>query len=44
MLRGRRLRVTSPDPLPVHADGEILDEAAHELEVEILSGRLTVLG
>jgi YegS/Rv2252/BmrU family lipid kinase len=44
MLRGRRLRVTSPDPLPVHADGEILAEAAHELEVEILPGRLTVLG
>jgi diacylglycerol kinase (ATP) len=44
MLRGRRLRVTSPDPLPVHADGEILAEDAHELDVEILPGRLTVLG
>ncbi|HEV2147631.1 MAG TPA: diacylglycerol kinase family protein [Longimicrobiaceae bacterium] len=44
MLRARRIRVTSPDPLPVHADGEILSEAAHELEIKVLPGRLTVLG
>lgn len=44
MHRARTLRVTSPDPLPVHADGEIVAEAAHELEIEILPGRLTVLG
>ncbi|HEX2093923.1 MAG TPA: hypothetical protein VHG28_16080, partial [Longimicrobiaceae bacterium] len=44
MLHGRRLRVTSPGPLPVHADGEIVAEATHELEIEVLPGRLTMLG
>ncbi|HEX5726080.1 MAG TPA: diacylglycerol kinase family protein, partial [Longimicrobiaceae bacterium] len=40
----KRVRITSPDPLPVHADGEILAEGAHELEIEVLPGRLTLLG
>jgi diacylglycerol kinase (ATP) len=44
MHRARRIRVTSPDPLPVHADGEVVSEAAHELEIEVLPGKLTVLG
>ncbi len=44
MLQARRVRVTSPDPLPVHADGEIVAEAAGEVEIELLPGRLTVLG
>ena len=43
MHRARRVRVTSPDPLPVHADGEIVAEDAHELEIEIFPGRLLVL-
>lgn len=43
MLRGQRVRITSPDALPVHADGEILATAAHELEIEILRGGLDVL-
>lgn len=44
ILRGRRLRVTSPDPLPVHADGEVVSEGAHALDVELLPGRLTLMG
>ncbi|MBV9773705.1 MAG: diacylglycerol kinase family lipid kinase [Gemmatimonadetes bacterium] len=44
MHRARSIRVSSADPLPVHADGEIVSEAAHELEIELLPGRLTVLG
>ncbi len=44
MHRARRVRITSSEPLPVHADGEIVAEAAHELEIEVLPGRLTVLG
>lgn len=43
MHRARRVRVTSPDPLPVHADGEIIADDAHELEIEIHPGRLRVL-
>lgn len=41
--RARRVRVTSPAPLPMHADGEIFGEAVHDVEIEILPGRLTVL-
>jgi diacylglycerol kinase (ATP) len=41
--RARHVHITSPDPLPVHADGEILGDAVHELELELLPGRLTVL-
>jgi diacylglycerol kinase (ATP) len=43
MHRARRVRVASPDPLPVHADGEIVADAAHEVEIEIFPGRLRVL-
>jgi diacylglycerol kinase (ATP) len=43
MRRVRHVRVTSEDPLPVHTDGEIIAEAAHEVVVEIHPGRLTVL-
>lgn len=43
MHRARRVRVTSPDPLPVHADGEIIADDARELEIEIHPGRLRVL-
>jgi YegS/Rv2252/BmrU family lipid kinase len=38
-----RVHLTSDDALAVHADGEILAEAAYELEIEILPGRLTLL-
>ena len=43
MHRARRVRVTSPDPLPVHADGEIIADDAHEVDIEIHPGRLRVL-
>lgn len=43
MHRARRVRVTSPDPLPVHADGEIIAHDAHDLDILIHPGRLTVL-
>jgi YegS/Rv2252/BmrU family lipid kinase len=42
-LRVRTLTVTSRDPLPVHADGEIIDEAAHHVRIEMLSRALTFL-
>lgn len=44
MVRARRVIVESEEPLPVYADGEILDTAAHRLEVEILPGRLCIIG
>jgi diacylglycerol kinase (ATP) len=43
MHLARHVRVTSPDPLPVHADGEIIADDARELEIEIHPGRLRVL-
>lgn len=43
MYRARQVHLSSPEPLPVHADGEILTDAAHELRFELLPGRLTVL-
>lgn len=39
----RHVHISSPDPLPMHADGEILGDALHEVEMELLPGRLTVL-
>jgi diacylglycerol kinase (ATP) len=44
MRHARRVRVTSPDPLSVHADGEILFEDARALEIEIVPGKLRLLG
>lgn len=43
MLRGTRVRVTSPDPLPVHADGEVIADDAREVVIELHPGRLRVL-
>ncbi|HEU0302410.1 MAG TPA: diacylglycerol kinase family protein [Longimicrobium sp.] len=43
MHLAHRVRITSPDPLPVHADGEVIAEDARELEIEIFPGRLRVL-
>ena len=42
-LRTRRVRIESTTPVVVHADGEILDTAATELEVELIPGALRVL-
>lgn len=43
MVRTRRLVVTSEVPLPVHVDGEILHTDCHQIEVEILPSRLTMV-
>ena len=44
MRSARRIVITSPDPLPIHADGEIVAEDAHEVEIEVCPGRLMLLG
>lgn len=44
MARARSVVVTSAEPLPVHADGEIIDEAATHLEAELLPRKLELLG
>lgn len=44
LLRTRRLTVETGEPLPVHADGEIIDRAATRLEIEVLPGALLVAG
>lgn len=43
LYRARQVQLGSPEPLTVQADGEILTEAAHEVTLELLPGRLTVL-
>jgi diacylglycerol kinase (ATP) len=42
--RGVRIRAESEEGLPVHADGEIIAEAAREVVVELHPGRLALLG
>jgi diacylglycerol kinase family enzyme len=42
--RGRTARVTSEEPVPIHADGELVADGVTELEAEVLPGRLVVLG
>jgi YegS/Rv2252/BmrU family lipid kinase len=43
MAKAKRVILDSPDPLPVHADGEILYTDAHHLEIEIIPRRLQVI-
>ncbi|RME81340.1 MAG: diacylglycerol kinase family lipid kinase [Caldilineae bacterium] len=43
MTRCTWLRVTSEDPLPVLADGEIIYRDAHELDIRVVPGALRVL-
>ena len=43
MARARRVTVSSPDDLVVHADGEVLCTNGSRLECEILPQRLRVL-
>jgi len=43
MTRARKITITSDDPLPVHADGEILYTDANHLVVELLPARLDVI-
>jgi diacylglycerol kinase (ATP) len=42
--RGRVARVTSEEPVPIHADGELVADGVTDLEAEVLPGRLLVLG
>jgi diacylglycerol kinase (ATP) len=42
--QGRHVVVSSEDPLPIHADGEIVGHGVTRIEIEVLPGRLTVLG
>jgi diacylglycerol kinase family enzyme len=44
MLRAAKITVTSDDPLPVHADGDVIYTDAHRLEIEVLPGSLRVIG
>ena len=41
--RGRRVVVVSEEPLPIHADGELVGHGVKEIEIELFPGRLTVL-
>jgi diacylglycerol kinase family enzyme len=43
MAKAKRIVLDSLDPLPVHADGEILYTDAHHLEIEIIPRRLQVI-
>lgn len=43
MTRARKVTITSAEPLPVHADGEILYTDAHQLTVELLPAALDVM-
>jgi diacylglycerol kinase family enzyme len=43
LARFSRLIVESEEPLPVHADGEILWNDLHRVEVQVLPGRLEVV-
>ncbi len=42
MTRARRIAVSSPDPLIVHIDGEMLCTDGHKLDIEIIPGSLAV--
>jgi diacylglycerol kinase (ATP) len=42
--RGRHVTISSDEPLPIHADGEIVGHGVRHIEIELLPGRLTVLG
>jgi diacylglycerol kinase (ATP) len=44
MARARRAVITSEEPLPVHADGEIIDTAAMHIEADVLPHKLQLIG
>ena len=44
MARARRIVVTSDEPLPVHADGEIIYTSATRIEAELLPRKLELIG
>jgi YegS/Rv2252/BmrU family lipid kinase len=43
MARASSVTITSPDPLPVHADGEVLGAALHEIEIKLKPAALRIL-
>jgi diacylglycerol kinase (ATP) len=43
MHQARRVEISSDEPLPIHADGEIIETSATELVFEVLPERLTLL-
>ncbi|MEE8119842.1 MAG: diacylglycerol kinase family protein [Gammaproteobacteria bacterium] len=43
-LRSKSMRLVSDMPMPVHADGEIIETGATHLDIEILPSALNVLG
>lgn len=43
MAQAKRVILDSPDPLPVHADGEVIYTDAHHLEIEIIPRHLRVI-
>jgi YegS/Rv2252/BmrU family lipid kinase len=44
LRRGTRVDLYSDERLPIHADGEIVADWVQEMVIEILPGKLTVLG
>lgn len=44
LLRGTRVEVRSDELLPIHADGEIVAKGVRSLSIELLRGKLMVLG
>jgi diacylglycerol kinase family enzyme len=43
MARASAITITSSEPLPVHADGEVLSAALHEVEIVIKPAALRIL-
>jgi diacylglycerol kinase family enzyme len=43
MARATAITITSPDPLPVYADGEVLGAALHEVEIVLKPGALPIV-
>lgn len=44
LIRSRTLKLETSLPLAVQTDGEILTAAAHNLDIELIPGRLSVIG
>ncbi len=44
ILRSRKVKVTSEEPLPMHLDGEIIEGENKVFEVEIIPGGFTIWG
>jgi len=43
LVRSRRIRIETAQPLAVHADGEVLDHAATRLDIDVLPHALCVV-